>query len=129
MVSTTETRSANGATAFRVSISYLGNRFHRRRLFVLVPTPPAALGFVSFAQAVWNTSRIRNLADPAYQARLQAITSMAFTLGFTLGGLWAGAAIDRIGVRAFLLGAAGLILCSAATAVAARRGVASAMRS
>jgi MFS family permease len=99
-------------------------------LFVLVPRPAAALGslaaigFVSFAQAVWNTSRIRNLADPAYQARLQAITSMAFTLGFTLGGLWAGAAIDHVGVRALLLGAVGLFLCSAATAVAARRGVA-----
>ncbi len=49
--------------------------------------PLAILGAPAFAQAVWNTSRIRELADPAYQARLQAITSMAFTLGSALGML------------------------------------------
>ena len=91
-------------------------------LFVLVPTAPATLGslavigFITFAQAVWNTSRIRMLADPSYQARLQAITSMAFTLGFALGGLWAGAAVDQAGVSALLAGAAALALCSAAAA-------------
>jgi hypothetical protein len=45
---------------------------------------------------VWNTSRVRELADPAYQARLQAITWMAFTLGFSVGMLWAGTAIDLL---------------------------------
>jgi predicted MFS family arabinose efflux permease len=68
--------------------------------------PLAALGAPAFAQAVWNTSRIRELADPAYQARLQAITSMAFTLGFSLGMLWAGIAIDRLGLTALAGGAA-----------------------
>lgn len=87
-------------------------------LFVLVPTAPVALGalavigFITFVQAVWNTSRIRGLADPSYQARLQAITSMAFTLGLALAGLWAGSALDRLGLDALLLGAAGLALCS-----------------
>jgi MFS family permease len=68
--------------------------------------PLAILGAPAFAQAVWNTSRIRELAEPAYQARLQAITSMAFTLGFSLGMLWAGVAIDRLGLTALAGGAA-----------------------
>ena len=89
-------------------------------LFVLVPVPPVTLaaltviGFITFAQAVWNTSRIRLLADPSYQARLQAISSMAFTLGLALGGLWAGAAIDAAGAGALLVGGAVLALCSVA---------------
>ena len=97
-------------------------------LFVWMPTGVvplvslAVIGFVAFAEAVWNTSRIRRVADAAYQARLQAITSMAFTLGFTLGTLWAGAAIDRVGHVALLWGAAALVLCSAATVVFVRRG-------
>jgi MFS family permease len=74
--------------------------------------PLAVLGAPAFAQAVWNTSRVRELADPAYQARLQAITSMAFTLGFSLGMLWAGVAIDRFGLTALIGGAAVLGLLS-----------------
>ena len=74
--------------------------------------PLAVLGAGAFAQAVWNTSRIREQADPAYQARLQAITSMAFTLGFSLGMLWAGVAIDRFGLTALVGGAALLGLVS-----------------
>jgi predicted MFS family arabinose efflux permease len=80
-------------------------------LFALLPLgiasllPLAIIGWVLFSQAVWNTSRIRQIAGPAYQARLQAITSMAFTLGFSLGLLWAGAAIDRLGLVALLGGA------------------------
>ncbi len=74
--------------------------------------PLAILGTPAFAQAVWNTSRIRELADPEYQARLQAITSMAFTLGFSLGMLWAGVAIDRFGLTALVGGAAVLGLLS-----------------
>ena len=58
-----------------------------------------------FSPAVWNTSRIREVAEPAYQARLQAFTSMAFTLGFSLGMLWAGVAIDQFGLVALLGGA------------------------
>jgi MFS family permease len=79
-------------------------------LFVYLPVgflsmaPLAVIGAAAFAQAVWNTSRIRELADPAYQARLQAITSMAFTLGLSLGTLWAGVAIDRFGLTALVGG-------------------------
>lgn len=87
-------------------------------LFALLPVglvsmiPLAVLGAPAFAQAVWNTSRIRELADPAYQARLQAITSMAFTLGFSLGMLWAGIAIDWVGMMALVGGAVVLGLLS-----------------
>ncbi len=92
-------------------------------LFVWLPTgiaqfvALAAIGFVAFAQAVWNTSRIRQLADPPYQARLQAITSMAFTLGFLAGALWAGVAIDQQGNSGLLLGAAVLAIGSTASLV------------
>ncbi|MCP4534187.1 MAG: MFS transporter, partial [Delftia sp.] len=47
-------------------------------LFAILPVgfismaPLAVLGAGAFAQAVWNTSRIREQAAPAYQARLQA---------------------------------------------------------
>jgi MFS family permease len=87
-------------------------------LFALLPVGPisivplAVTGAPAFAQAVWNTSRIRERADPAYQARLQAITSMAFTLGFSLGMLWAGVAIDQFGLTALVGGAALLGLLS-----------------
>ena len=80
-------------------------------IFVYLPiglismVPLAFLGAPAFAQAVWNTSRVREQADPAYQARLQAITSMAFTLGFSLGMLWAGVVIDRLGLTALVGGA------------------------
>ena len=74
--------------------------------------PLAILGAPAFAQAVWNTSRIQELAGPAYQARLQAITSMAFTLGFSLGMLWAGVAIDQSDLTALAGGAAVLGLLS-----------------
>jgi MFS family permease len=79
--------------------------------------PLAVLGAPAFAQAVWNTSRVRELAAPAYQARLQAITSMAFTLGFSLGMLWAGVAIDQFGLTALVGGAAVLGLVSVAVAI------------
>jgi len=82
--------------------------------------PLAVTGAPAFAQAVWNTSRIRELADPAYQARLQAITSMAFTLGFSLGMLWAGVAIDRFGLTALVGGAAVLALLSGVVIVIKR---------
>jgi predicted MFS family arabinose efflux permease len=83
--------------------------------------PLAVLGAVAFAQAVWNTSRIREVADQIYQARLQSITSMAFTLGFSLGMLWAGMAIDRIGLMALVAGGAILGLLSAIVAILKRR--------
>ncbi len=95
-------------------------------LFVGLPTgfvqfaSLATIGLLAFAQAVWNTSRIRQLADPDYQARLQAITSMAFTLGFLVGALWAGAAIDRLGNRGLLLGAVVLATASVASLVRLR---------
>jgi predicted MFS family arabinose efflux permease len=74
--------------------------------------PLAVLGAGAFSQAVWNTSRIRERAAPAYQARLQAITSMAFTLAFSLGMLWAGIAIDSFGLTALVGGAVVLGLVS-----------------
>jgi predicted MFS family arabinose efflux permease len=83
--------------------------------------PLAVIGAAAFAQAVWNTSRIREVADRAYQARLQAITSMAFTLGFSLGTLWAGVAIDRFGLTALAGGAAVLGLLSVVAIVLSSR--------
>lgn len=80
-------------------------------LFAVLPLgvasllPLAVMGFIMFSQAVWNTSRIRQVAGAAYQARLQSITSMAFTLGFSVGMLWAGVAIDQFGLIALLGGA------------------------
>jgi predicted MFS family arabinose efflux permease len=54
---------------------------------------------------VWNTSRVPRQAEPAYQARLQSITSMAFTLGAPMGAIWGGAVVDRFGLRSILVGA------------------------
>jgi MFS family permease len=89
-------------------------------LFVLHPVGVSsglalyALGFLAFAQAVWNTSRVPRLAEPAYQARLQSITSMAFTLGTPLGALWGGVAVDHFGLRALIPGAGLLAMISLA---------------
>lgn len=80
-----------------------------------------ALGFLAFAQAVWNTSRVPRLAGPDYQARLQSVTSMAFTLGTPLGALWGGAAVDRFGLSAMVAGAAILVLISLAVLIGAHR--------
>jgi MFS family permease len=71
-----------------------------------------AVGFLAFSQAVWNTSRVSSLAEPAYQARLQSITSMAFTLGTPLGAIWGGAAVDHFGLVVLLAGAGLLALVS-----------------
>ena len=72
----------------------------------------AGLGFLAFSQVVWNTSRVSALAEPAYQARLQSVTSMAFTLGTPLAAIWGGAAVDRFGLPALLVGAGILVLLS-----------------
>ncbi len=72
----------------------------------------AGLGFLAFSQVVWNTSRVSALAEPAYQARLQAITSMAFTLGTPLAAIWGGLAVDRFGLASLLAGAGLLALLS-----------------
>ena len=74
----------------------------------ITPLPLAVIGFVMFAQAVWNTTRIRLQAHPAYQARLQSIATMAFVVGGALGALWGGAFVDRWGVISLLWGAAAL---------------------
>lgn len=80
-------------------------------LFVIRPLSPLGalgmsfLGFLAFSQAVWNTSRVSNLAAPAYQARLQSITSMAFTLGSPIAAIWGGVVVDRFGLSALLVGA------------------------
>jgi predicted MFS family arabinose efflux permease len=87
-------------------------------LFVLKPLSLpgavglAGLGFLAFSQVVWNTSRVSALAEPAYQARLQSITSMAFTLGTPLGAIWGGLAVDRFGLASLLAGAGLLALLS-----------------
>ena len=70
------------------------------------------LSFLAFSQVVWNTSRVSALAEPAYQARLQSVTSMAFTLGTPLAAIWGGAAVDRFGLPALLAGAGILVLLS-----------------
>ncbi len=79
------------------------------------------LGFVGFSQAVWNTSRVPRLAEAGYQARLQSVTSMAFTLGTPLGALWGGAVVDRFGLTALAAGAGVLVLVSMAALMGSRR--------
>jgi MFS family permease len=90
-------------------------------VFALVPIgvitalPLAMIGFILFAQAVWNTSRVRLLADSAYQTRVQAITTMVFTIGSLFGQLWAGIVVDHFGKNALVSGAvvlAGLCIMS-----------------
>jgi predicted MFS family arabinose efflux permease len=83
--------------------------------------PLAVLGFVAFAEAVWNTSRVRREADPAYQARLQSFTSMAFTLGSAVGALWGGYAIDRLGIGGLYVGAGALAAISIGSVLVDRR--------
>jgi predicted MFS family arabinose efflux permease len=73
---------------------------------VVTPLPLAAIGFTVFAQVVWNTSRVRLLAEPTFQARLQSITSMVFALGGAIGQLWGGIVLDRFGVASLVGGAA-----------------------
>jgi MFS family permease len=76
------------------------------------------MGFLAFAQVVWNTSRVPRLAEPEYQARIQAITSMAFTLGSPLGAFWGGAVVDRFGLPALTIGAIILAVVSASVFIA-----------
>jgi len=87
--------------------------------------PLAMIGFVAFSEAVWNTSRIRSHADPAYQGRLQAFTSMTINQGSILGSLWGGAAVDRFGRVSLLGGAIVLGLLSVGVAIVARPSSAS----
>jgi MFS family permease len=87
-------------------------------LFALLPigygtaVPFAVIGFILFTQAVWNTSRIRLLADKSYQARLQAITTMTFTVGGAIGNLWGGLVVDWLGASALVGGAVALAVIS-----------------
>ncbi|MDQ4075493.1 MAG: MFS transporter [Chloroflexota bacterium] len=90
---------------------------------LLAAIPLGVLGFVSFAQAVWNTSRIGLVAAAPYQARLQAITSLAFNLGFSVGMLWGGVAIDRFGLSALSAGAVVLGVLCVIVAVSAHRSL------
>ncbi len=75
--------------------------------------PLAAVGCALFSQAVWNTSRVRLVADAAYQARLQALTTMTFTLAGAAGQAWGGVAIDCFGMPSVLVAAALLAAISA----------------
>jgi predicted MFS family arabinose efflux permease len=74
----------------------------------------AVLGVLAFSQAVWNTSRVAEVAAQGYQARLQAITSMAFTLGSPVGSLWGGLVVDGLGLPGLMIGAGVLGTASAA---------------
>jgi MFS family permease len=71
--------------------------------FSLSPVGPVALvavfviGFVLFSEGVWNTTRVRQVAPTTHQSRLQAMTSMAFSLGLAGAALWAGVAVDCFG--------------------------------
>jgi predicted MFS family arabinose efflux permease len=85
------------------SVSLAGHCSAGRGNLPLVVDPESG---PTFAQAVWNTSRVPRLAEPIYQVRLQSVTSMAFTLSAPLGALWGGAAVDRFGQQALLAGAA-----------------------
>jgi len=82
-------------------------------LSFVTPVPLAAIGFILFSETVWNTSRVRSLAAPAFQARIQSLTTMAFTLGTTLGQLWGGIVIDRLGNNGLFIGA--ILLCFLST--------------
>jgi len=79
------------------------------------------LGFLVFAQAVWNTSRVPRLAEPEYQARIQSITSMSFTLGSPLGAFWGGTVVDRFGLPALIIGAIVLAVVSTAVLMASMK--------
>jgi len=96
--------------------------------FAVLPTGPVSLlslaliGFVVVAQSVWNTSRVRALVAPGYQARLQAITSTVFNVGAPIGMAWGGLAVDHFGVAALLGGAVALAAAALITiAVTGRR--------
>ncbi len=93
-------------------------------LFAVLPfgyvlAAPAAIGgFVVFAEAVWNTSRVRLAAPSELQARLQALTTMTFPLGTMLGLLWGGPAIDAFGLPALAVAAGALAIVTGALSVA-----------
>ena len=61
-------------------------------LFATLPVGPVSMvllamtGFVAFSEAVWNTSRVRRAVEPAYQGRLQVLTTMTFSEASILGG-------------------------------------------
>lgn len=78
----------------------------------LTALPLATIGFILFGEAVWNTSRVRLLGDNAYQARIQALTTMVFTIGGALGQLWGGIVVDRFGSLGLIGGAITLGIAS-----------------
>jgi predicted MFS family arabinose efflux permease len=80
---------------------------------IIAPLSLAIIGFTVFAEVVWNTSRVRLLAEPALQARLQSIASLTFALGGAIGQLWGGVALDQLGAMGLIGGAGALGLISA----------------
>ena len=86
----------------------------------ITPLPLAVIGFVLFAETVWNTSRVRLMAPLGFQARLQALTTMAFTLGTALGQAWGGIVLDRVGIYGLAGGA--LLLAIVSIGVLLARG-------
>jgi MFS family permease len=87
-------------------------------LFVINPLGPGGvlsmpvIGFLIFAQAVWNTSRVPRLAASEYQARFQALTTMAITIGSSVSAFWGGFAVDRFGLNSLLAGSLMVALIS-----------------
>jgi predicted MFS family arabinose efflux permease len=88
---------------------------------LITPLPLAAIGFILFSEAVWNTSRVPFLAQASFQGRIQSITTMTFTLGTAVGQLWGGVALDRFGVMSLTGGAAALGALSIAVLLLAKR--------
>jgi hypothetical protein len=72
---------------------------------VIAPLSLASIGFTVFAEVVWNTSRVRLLAESTLQARLQSIASLVFALGGAIGQLWGGVALDQLGPMGLIGGA------------------------
>lgn len=96
-------------------------------LFALAPlgrlslAPLAVVGAIFGAETVWNASRVAELGHVVFHGRLQAVTTMVLGVGYALGALWAGPALDAFGLRGLLGGAAALLCVSVAAAVAIAR--------
>jgi predicted MFS family arabinose efflux permease len=103
-------------------------------LFALTPVSVisslslAIIGFTIFAEVVWNTSRVRLLAEPTLQARLQSITSLTFALGSGIGQLWGGVALDQFGMTGLIGGAGVLGVLSVGVLFSVRRSLATTAR-
>lgn len=118
-------RSEGASTTRRYALHGLGcavalGGFSLLPVGALTAVPLAVIGFLLFSEAVWNTSRVRLLAAEGFQARLQSITTMAFTLGGSLGSLWGGAVLDALGQPGLWIGVIVLAAVSGYAVLTAR---------